>query len=91
MALLGVSLAPMFPSLIAQTPAHMGAAHTANTVGFQMTAAVLGGAVLVSGFGLLADRVGLEALGPFLLVTAVLLTILFEVLERYMRQSTVRA
>lgn len=86
-ALLGVSLAPMFPSLIAQTPARMGAAHTANTVGFQMTAAVLGGAGLVGGFGLIANRVGLEALGPYVLVVAVLLTVLFEVLERHTRQS----
>ena len=43
------------------------------------------GASLVSGFGLLADRFGLEMLGPFLLVTAVLLTAVFEVLERRAR------
>jgi fucose permease len=69
----------------------MGAAHTANTVGLQMTAAVLGGAALVRGVGFLAHRVGLEALGPRLLVAAVLLTMVFGVLERYTRQSTVRA
>jgi fucose permease len=87
MALLGLSLAPMFPSLIALTPARMGPTHTANTVGFQITAAMLGGASLASGFGLIANRVGLEALGPFLLVVAILLTILFEILERHTRPS----
>jgi hypothetical protein len=46
-------------------------------------------AVLLSGFGLIADRVGLEALGPFLLVVAFLLTILFGVLERHTRRSVV--
>lgn len=81
-ALLGLALAPMFPSLIALTPARMGPTHAANTVGFQIAAAALGGASLVSGFGLLAERFGLETLGPFLLVVAVLLAVVFEILER---------
>jgi fucose permease len=82
-ALLGLSLAPMFPSFMSLTPARMGPAHVANTVGFQVSAAMLGGAALVSSFGLLAGRVGLEALGPFLLVTASLLTGVFALLERF--------
>ncbi len=83
--LLGLSLAPMFPSFMSLTPARMGPAHSANTVGFQVAAAMLGGAGLVGGFGLLADRVGLEALGPFLVVTAALLTAVFALLERASR------
>ncbi len=81
-ALLGLSLAPMFPSLMSLTPVRMGPAHVANTVGFQIAAAMLGGAALISGFGLLADRLGLEALGPFLLVAGGLLTVVFALLER---------
>jgi fucose permease len=81
-ALLGFSLAPMFPSFVSLTPGRMGQAHAANTVGFQVAAAMLGGAALVSAFGVLAGRVGLEALGPFLLVTAMLLTGVFALLER---------
>jgi hypothetical protein len=46
---------------------------------------MLGGAALVGGFGRVADRFGLEALGPFLLVAAVLLAGVFEVLERRTR------
>ena len=84
-ALLGLSLAPMFPSLISLTPARMGPAHAANTIGFQIAAAMLGGALLVGAFGLIADRFGLETLGPFLLVIAVLLTVVFEILERQTR------
>ncbi|HEU4328451.1 MAG TPA: MFS transporter [Roseiflexaceae bacterium] len=80
--LLGLSLAPMFPSFMSLTPGRMGPAHAANTVGFQVAGAMLGGAGLVSGFGVLADRVGLEVLGPFLLVTGVLLTVVFALLER---------
>lgn len=81
-ALLGMALAPMFPSFIALTPGRMGATHAANTVGFQIAAAMLGGASLAGGFGLLAGRAGLEALGPFLLVVALLLAGVFEILER---------
>lgn len=80
--LLGFALAPMFPSFMTLTPARMGPAHAANTIGFQVAAAMLGGAALVGGFGLLAERVGLEALGPFLVVTAGLLVAVFALLER---------
>ncbi len=88
-ALLGLALAPMFPSLISLTPTRMGAAHAANTVGFQIAAATFGGASLVSSFGLLADRFGLETLGPFLLVTAILLMVVFEILERQPRKPEI--
>mgnify|MGYP001301441265 CR=1 FL=1 len=81
-ALLGFSLAPMFPSFMSLTPARMGPQHAANTVGFQVAAAMLGGALFVGGFGMLAGRVGLEALGPTLLVIATLLTAVFLRLER---------
>jgi fucose permease len=89
-ALLGVSLAPMFPSLISLTPARMGPAHTANTVGFQIAAAMLGGAALASSFGRIAGQFGLETLGPFLLVTALFLAGVFAVLEHRTRPSRVR-
>ncbi len=75
---------------IALTPSRMGPTHTANTVGFQITAAMLGGAALATGFGLIAHRFGLETLGPYLLVAAVLLTGVFEWLERHTRQAAVR-
>ncbi|MBV9786755.1 MAG: MFS transporter [Chloroflexi bacterium] len=84
-SMLGLSLAPMFPSLISLTPGRMGPAHAANTVGFQIAAATLGGAILLSSFGLLADQFGLEQLGPFLLAVAVLMTLVFEILERQPR------
>lgn len=89
-ALLGLALAPMFPSFISLTPARMGPAHAANTVGFQVAAATLGGASLVSGVGLIAARFGLETLGPMLLVAAVLLIVVFEILEYQTRQTESR-
>jgi fucose permease len=78
LALAGLALAPIFPSLIATTPARLGAAHTANAVGFQVAGAVLGGALVPTAVGVLAGMAGLEVVGPSLLVAACLLLILHE-------------
>lgn len=80
LALTGLSLAPIFPSLIAGTPARLGAAHAANGIGFQVAAAVLGGSTLPTLVGVLARRAGLESIGPALLAAAVLLLALHEIL-----------
>jgi hypothetical protein len=55
-----------------------------------MTAAMMGGAVVATGFGLIAVRFGLETLGPYLLLGAVLSAGVFEWLERHTRQAAVR-
>jgi fucose permease len=78
LALIGLSEAPIFPSLIATTPEHLGSAHTANGVGFQIAAAVLGQSLLPSLVGILARSFGLEIVGPVLLTAAILLFVLYE-------------
>jgi fucose permease len=85
LALIGFGAAPVFPTLIATTPARLGEAHTANAVGFQIAASVLGYAALPSLVGILAERFTLEVIGPALLVTALVLLGLFEVLARLTR------
>ena len=80
LALIGVSLAPIFPSLIATTPERLGAAHTANGVGLQIAAAVLGQSLLPALVGVLARYLGLEIVGPALFTAAVLLLALYELL-----------
>ncbi|MBM7844413.1 MFS transporter [Herpetosiphon giganteus] len=81
-ALLGLALAPMFPSFIALTPARMGPRHSANTIGFQIAAATLGGASIASSFGLFADWMGIEVLGTYLFVVALAMALIFEALNR---------
>ena len=83
----GVAMAPIFPSLIAMTPARLGAGHTSNAVGFQVAAAILGAAGLPSLVGLLVGRFGLEAVGWSLLVAALGLITLHEVLQRGVGQA----
>jgi fucose permease len=79
LALIGLALAPIFPSLIATTPERLGNAHTANGVGFQIAAAVLGQALLPGMMGILARHLGLEIVGPALLAAALGLLVLYEI------------
>jgi len=79
LALIGLALAPIFPSLIATTPERLGNAHTANGVGLQIAAAVLGQALLPGMLGMLARHLGLEMVGPALLAAALVLLVLYEI------------
>lgn len=80
LACMGFAAAPVFPSLIATTPGRLGAMHTANGVGLQIAAAVLGASLLPAVLGMLAHRLGLEVIGPGLFVVALLLLTLYEAL-----------
>jgi fucose permease len=73
---LGFLLAPIFPLLIAGTPARVGERHAAHAIGFQISAATLGAGALPAAAGVLARHAGLESLGPFLLATTGLLLLL---------------
>jgi fucose permease len=67
LAALGFALAPVYPLLMAGTPARLGPAFAAQAIGFQVMAGYLGAAAIPGAAGLLARGHGLEALGPFLL------------------------
>jgi fucose permease len=78
LALLGFALAPIFPLSISNTPRQIGARHAPNAIGFQVAAASLGIAALPGLAGFLAERRGLEIIGPFLLALAVIMLVLHE-------------
>ena len=61
--LLGLSLAPVFPTLMARTPARLGPGIARHAVGFQVSAATLGASLLPGAVGLLVARAGLPAIG----------------------------
>lgn len=77
LGLMGLASAPIFPSLIAATPARLGPAHTANAVGFQIAGAVLGQSLLPASVGFMARTIGLEVIGPALLFSALVLAGLY--------------
>jgi fucose permease len=72
LVVLGVSLAPIFPTLMSRTPARLGAEVTHHAVGFQVSAATLGSAILPGGYGLLAENLGVRVI-PWALTGAMLL------------------
>lgn len=80
--LIGFAAAPVFPLLTLTTADRVGAAHADRAIGMQIAGAGLGGAVLPAGIGVLLSRVDVEALGPALLVLAVLLLALYWLLRR---------
>jgi len=77
LGLMGLTSAPIFPSLIAATPARLGPAHAANAVGFQIAGAVLGQSLLPASVGFMARTIGLEVIGPALLFSALVLAGLY--------------
>ena len=87
LALLGFFMAPLFPLSISDTPHLVGQEHAANAIGFQISAASLGFATLPGLAGLLAEKLGLEAIGPILIAFALLMFLLH---EAFVRSSTHR-
>jgi len=80
LACLGFACGPIFPSLIAATPARLGAAHAPNAVGFQVAAAAVGQALLPWATGAIARSAGLDVLGLVLVSLAIALCLVHEAL-----------
>lgn len=59
-ALVGFSIAPIFPAMMSGTSQRVGARFAANTIGMQMAATGLGTVVITSLVGVLARQVSLE-------------------------------
>jgi len=67
-AVIGLSIAPIFPALMSGTKTRVGARHAANTIGMQMTATGFGLAIIPSLLGVLAQQISLEVIPICLLV-----------------------
>ena len=82
LALMGVALAPTFPLLQLVTPARLGRQHAANAIGFQTAAGYIGFGLAPGLAGILAQRWGLETIGPYLTVCVIGMLLLHELLLR---------
>jgi fucose permease len=67
-AIIGLSIAPIFPAMMSGTRVRVGEAYAANTIGMQMAATGLGTAVIPSLMGVLARQISLEVI-PVCLLT----------------------
>jgi fucose permease len=79
---LGLGFAPIFPSLMHETPRRFDRKTYRTVIGFQMAAANLGGSLLPGSVGLAAARFGLESLFPCVAFFVAALFVLSERLNR---------
>jgi fucose permease len=79
--LAGCACGPVFPTLVATTPARLGARHAANAVGFQIAAAAVGLALLPGLVGTAADALGIEIIAAALLALALALIVVYKMLD----------
>lgn len=79
----GLSLSPIFPMLMHDTPRCVGERHALNLIGFQAAIGNLGYALLPIAMGTIMRFYSTEWLGPMLLSLAVVLQALVVVREHY--------
>lgn len=89
-ALMGLSLSAIFPTLMAETPQRVGIRHAANSIGYQTGGASIGFAVLPALAGFLAARAGLESIAWVMVVGSVLMLISNEVAIHVARRDAIR-
>lgn len=82
--LIGLGCAPIFPSMLHETPARFGDTDSQNIMGFQMAVAYTGTSLLPPFFGVIASVTSFEALPIFLLAYIVLMLIHSERINRFM-------
>lgn len=89
-AMMGLSLSAIFPTLLSEAPRRVGIRHAANTIGFQMAGASVGFAILPGLAGALAARVGLESITWVMIIGAFLMLVLNEVAAAVARRDRSR-
>lgn len=77
-ALIGFTLGPVLPTLLADSPKRVGARHVANTVGLQIATSGIGLALLPGLAAVVAERVSLETIGIYLFLIALISFIIHE-------------
>jgi fucose permease len=80
LVLIGLALAPIYPSMMTRTPQRLGPALAAHAIGFQVAAAMLGAAALPGVTGVIAQQTGLANIPLTALTMAGLLWLLHETL-----------
>lgn len=75
--IVGISNAPVFPSLISITPNRVGKEHTATAIGVQISLAMVGAAILPGFAGWLSGGFGLEIITKVFTIVAIILMVLY--------------
>jgi len=83
LAVIGLGLAPVFPCMMARTAQRLGTEFSTHAVGFQVSAGMLGAAVVPGLAGLMVEGMGLEVVAQFAVVLAALLYVTHELLLHF--------
>jgi fucose permease len=86
--LIGFAMAPIFPGLVSSTSQRVGKRHAGNTIGIQIGAAGLGGALLPALAGIIAARISLETIPVLLFVSLLALLVLYVLSTRLKTNGT---
>lgn len=84
---IGISISPVYPGLMHETPLRFTKAVSSRLFGFQTGAACLGGSVLCAGTGIILSRFSLELLFPIVLVLLAAMFFGNLLLARWSRQT----
>ncbi|MCU0497578.1 MAG: MFS transporter [Anaerolineae bacterium] len=82
LGVIGFAFAPTFPALISSTVERVGERHIANSIGFQVSAAAIGGAVLPAITATFSATISLQMIAVILVIANVMILILHEVILR---------
>ncbi|HCS40905.1 MAG TPA: MFS transporter [Anaerolineaceae bacterium] len=74
---IGFAIAPIFPALMSGTSGRVSPKFAANTIGFQMMSAGIGGAILPTLMGVLARRISLETIPIFIFSLLVAMLVVY--------------
>ncbi len=74
---IGFAIAPIFPALMSGTSSRVSPRFAANTIGFQMMSAGIGGALLPTLMGVFARRISLETIPVFMFAQLVALLVVY--------------
>lgn len=80
--IVGLGCAPIYPSIIHETPANFGRNLSMSMTGVQMAAAYVGTTLLPPFFGLLAQHITMGLFPWYLLVALVIMTVSSEIMHR---------
>lgn len=87
-AMIGISIAPIFPAMMSGTSARVGEHYAANTIGMQMASTGLGIAVIPSLMGVMARQISLEIIPISLLVVYLGLLGVYILVIKYPKMQT---
>jgi fucose permease len=87
-AITGFAIAPIFPGLVSGTSARVSPKYAANTIGFQISAAGLGGAGIPALAGVIAASTTLEAIPLYLVILLAGLFGLYQLAARKSRTGS---